>query len=80
MKNEGKILLTRDEFREGVFKRDNHKCVICGKPAQDAHHIMEKRLFDNCGYYLDNGASLCGKHHIEAEQTILSCEKIIFKL
>ena len=31
-------LLTRDEFREGVFKRDAHKCVICGEPAKDAHH------------------------------------------
>jgi len=33
-------LLTRDEFREGVFKRDNYKCVVCGAPAKDAHHII----------------------------------------
>ena len=26
-------LLTRDAFREGVFKRDGHRCVICGAPA-----------------------------------------------
>ncbi len=26
-------LLTRDDFREGVFARDNHKCVFCGEPA-----------------------------------------------
>lgn len=69
-------LLTRDEFREGVFARDNHKCVICGEPGQDAHHILERRLFDNGGYYLANGATLCGKHHIEAEQTTLTVEKI----
>lgn len=24
------MLLTRDEFRKEVFKRDNHRCVICG--------------------------------------------------
>lgn len=69
-------ILTRDEFREGVFKRDNHKCVICGEPAKDAHHIIERRLFDNGGYFLSNGASLCQVHHIEAEQTTLSCEEI----
>lgn len=69
-------LLTRDQFREGVFARDGYKCVICGEPSVDAHHIIERRLFDDGGYYLDNGASLCEEHHIEAEQTKLSCEDI----
>jgi hypothetical protein len=72
----GNILLTRDSFREGVFERDGHKCVICKEPGQDAHHIIERRLFSDGGYYLDNGATLCGKHHIEAEQTTLSCDEI----
>ena len=71
--------MTRDEFREGVFATDNHKCVICGKPAMDAHHILERRLFDNGGYFFDNGASLCFNHHIEAEQTTLSCDEIRLK-
>jgi hypothetical protein len=66
--------LTRDEFREQVFQRDGHKCVMCGEPAQDAHHIIERRLFQDGGYHLDNGASVCGEHHIEAEQTTLSCD------
>jgi hypothetical protein len=69
-------LLTRDEFREGVFKRDGHKCVICGAPAKDAHHILERRLFSDGGYYLDNGSSLCEEHHIKAEETTLSCDEI----
>jgi len=30
----------RDIFRESVFERDNHKCVVCGEPALDAHHII----------------------------------------
>ena len=68
--------MTRDEFRESIFKRDNHKCVICKEEAQDAHHIIERRLFNNGGYYIDNGASLCATHHLEAEKTILSCEEI----
>lgn len=70
------MLLTRTQFREGVFARDNHTCVICQSQAQDAHHIMERRLWPDGGYYLDNGASLCGQCHILAEQTHLSCEEI----
>lgn len=69
-------LLTRDDFRNGVFARDGHKCVVCGEPAQDAHHIIERRLWPDGGYYLDNGASLCGTHHIDAERTVLSCDSI----
>jgi hypothetical protein len=69
-------LLSRDDFREGVFARDKHQCVICKAPAADAHHILERRLWGDGGYYLENGASLCGQHHIEAEQTVLSCEAI----
>lgn len=73
-------LLTRDNFRESVFDRDNHKCVNCGNPSQDAHHILERRLFPDGGYYLDNGASLCGNCHIKAESTELSCAVLREKL
>jgi len=68
------MLLTRDQFRETVFERDNHTCVVCPNKAVDAHHIVDRRLFENGGYYLDNGASLCNKHHLQAEMTVLSCE------
>ena len=69
-------LLTRDDFREGVFKRDSYLCVICSKPGKDAHHIIERRLFSDGGYYMSNGATLCEEHHIKAEETTLSCEEI----
>lgn len=67
-------LLTRDQFREAVFKRDKHKCVVCGLPAVDAHHIMERKLFQDGGYYLNNGASLCSGCHLKAETTEISVE------
>jgi len=70
------IILNRDTFRNAVFDRDDGKCVICKDIAQDAHHILERRLFTDGGYYLSNGASLCGKHHLEAEKTTLSCDEI----
>lgn len=69
-------LLSRIEFRESVFTRDRHKCIVCSRPAQDAHHILERRLFSDGGYYLDNGASVCDECHMLAEQTTISCEKL----
>jgi len=73
-------LLTRNEFREAVFKRDGYKCVICGQQGKDAHHILERRLFKEAeevgGYFLENGSTLCEAHHLLAENTSLSCESI----
>jgi len=70
-------LLTRDEFRNGVFKRDNYKCVFCGAPAKDAHHILERRLFgESQGYFLNNGCSVCEFHHLQCEMTLISCEEV----
>jgi len=78
---DGRKLLTRDKFREGVFARDGHKCVFCEKPAVDAHHIMERRLFvaehERGGYMLDNGASVCEEHHLACERTEISVEEVL---
>jgi hypothetical protein len=69
-------LLTRDGFRKAVFERDGHKCVICKAPGQDSHHVLERRLWTDGGYYLENGATLCGPCHLHAESTQVSCEQI----
>jgi hypothetical protein len=76
-------LLTRDEFREGVFARDNHRCVFCGKTAEetpegklDAHHILERRLWPDGGYYLENGATVCEEDHMKCEKTICSVDEV----
>ena len=69
-------LLRREQFRESVLARDGHRCVVCGRGAADAHHIIERRLWTDGGYYLENGASLCDEHHKAAEATVLSCEGI----
>lgn len=69
-------LLSRDQFREQVFARDQHKCVFCDQPAVDAHHIIERRLWPDGGYYLDNGASVCEHHHLLCEQTVISVEDV----
>jgi hypothetical protein len=69
-------LLTRQDFREDALKRDRNRCVVCTNPATAVHHIMERALFDDGGYYLTNAASLCDQHHLEAEWTTLSCDAL----
>jgi hypothetical protein len=70
-------LLTRDEFKRAVFMRDDNRCVLCDKPAVDAHHILERRLWGgDGGYYIDNGASVCAEHHMMCETTGVSVEDV----
>ena len=78
MKINGSQLLSRNIFRIAVFNRDRDTCVVpdCNKVAEDAHHIMERKLFPDGGYYADNGASLCEAHHIEAEATTISAQQL----
>lgn len=82
-------LLSREEFRTSCFERDGYKCVICGDGKHngvklDAHHIIERRLWDDGGYYLDNAATLCDKNengcHFKAEQTKITIEEILDKI
>jgi hypothetical protein len=66
--------MTREEFRTAVFARDGNKCIVpgCDLPAQDAHHIIERALWtEEGGYLVDNGASVCGLHHIHAEKNFI---------
>jgi hypothetical protein len=45
-------------------------------PAQDAHHLIDRSLWDDGGYYINNGVSLCEDHHKKAETTELSCSEL----
>jgi hypothetical protein len=68
--------LTRDGFKTAVFSRDKNICVICNSAAVDAHHLFERRLWIDQGYYVDNGVSVCSNCHYEAELTTLSVEQL----
>jgi hypothetical protein len=68
-------LLSRDDFRELCLARAGGRCVFCGAPATDAHHIVERRLFPDGGYYLGNGAAVCAEHHLACERTQISVEE-----
>lgn len=69
-------LLSREEFKRRVFEQSNHRCVFCGQTAVDAHHILERKLFADGGYFLANGAAVCQSHHWACETTQLSVEQV----
>lgn len=65
--------VTREAFRLSVFKRDGHKCRVCGRPEKldgplDAHHITDRNEMPNGGYVKENGISLCSSCHLKAEE------------
>lgn len=64
----------RKMIKEEVFARDKGQCVFCDKPAVDAHHLLERRLWDDGGYHLDNLISVCYDHHMLCEQALIPVE------
>lgn len=62
-------LLERHEFRQKALKRDNNTCIVpwCSEEADEVHHIIERSLWTDEGYYMGNAASVCNPHHKMAE-------------
>lgn len=75
-KIDGNTLLSRDDFKIACFERDNYTCIFCSKFSVDAHHIIERKLFEDGGYYLNNAASVCEEHHIDCEKTLITVEAV----
>ena len=65
----------RTAIRDAVFKRDGNLCVFCKQSAKDAHHLLERRLWDDGGYHLDNLISVCYDCHRACEQTLFTVEE-----
>lgn len=66
----GQLKLTKEdkEWAQKVKERDGNKCVICGEAERlNAHHIIVR---ENHFTKLDveNGLSLCPKHHFFCRQ------------
>ena len=70
------VLLSREEFSRQVFARSQNRCVLCAAAAIDAHHIMERKLFSDGGYYLDNGAAVCAACHWRCETTEIGVDRV----
>ena len=70
----------RKEFNEYCLKRDKYKCVFCNNIKDlDVHHIQNRHELPAGGYVIENGITLCKKHHLEAEQYHISDKKIGIK-
>ena len=52
-----------EKVRNQVLERDNYKCVVCGKPATQVHHIHLRSKRKDLMYEINNLVSLCDKHH-----------------
>ena len=52
-----------EEIRQKALSRDNFKCIVCGKPATQVHHIHLRSKRKDLIYNLNNLVSLCSKHH-----------------
>lgn len=52
-----------EQVRNQVLERDNFKCVVCGKPATQVHHIHLRSKHKDLIYEKNNLRSLCDKHH-----------------
>ena len=55
-----------DEWRWAVYKRDGNKCRVCKerKDPMVAHHLDGFNLFPEKRFDVNNGVTLCDKHHI----------------
>jgi hypothetical protein len=58
------------QWRDAVFQRDNYKCHICGCGGYiQAHHIESYSEYEFFRTEIDNGITLCKKHHLEFHKT-----------
>lgn len=67
-------LLSRKDFGKYCWIRNIGYCVFCQEQAVNAHHILDRKLYPDGGYYLGNGAAVCERHHILCETTHISVE------
>lgn len=52
-----------EQVRNQILERDDYKCVICGKPATQVHHIHLRSKRKDLMYEKNNLVSLCSKCH-----------------
>ena len=63
MKGRRKVTKEDKEWARQVKVRDEGKCVICGDNIRlNAHHIIAREVTD-LRWDIENGISLCVKHH-----------------
>jgi hypothetical protein len=63
--------MTQAAWSKAVRERDGWVCFICGsKERLAAHHILPARTWPECKFDMENGISLCGRHHTMGKESI----------
>jgi 5-methylcytosine-specific restriction endonuclease McrA len=78
----------RSAHRRAVLARDDGCCWICGErslfrdgeSAHQVHHVFGRAHFPECSYDVDNGVTLCPKHHKGVELAIYNALPIFLGL
>lgn len=64
-------------WKKAVFKKWGDKCLICGRPAQVAHHFKPKGSYKMLRFNLDNGIPLCNGCHFRLHKVDPSLSNLI---
>lgn len=58
-------------FRTAVLERDGHKCIKCGATEKlHVHHIIPWNQDESKRFVVENGLTLCSKHHYLEEDVL----------
>lgn len=52
-----------ESVRNQVLERDHYKCIVCGQPATQVHHIHLRSKRKDLMYEKNNLVSLCNRCH-----------------
>ena len=55
------------EIKEGIFRKDNYKCVVCGRGVEDGVEICADHKLPKDkggGNTVENGQTLCTEHNL----------------
>lgn len=62
--------------KDVVFAHSGGLCVFCPNEAVDVHHIMDRKLWPDGGYYAPNGAAVCEDCHWLCEDSTYLPSKV----
>ena len=72
------------QWIKNIFSRDKHKCQWPGCQAPhkklNAHHIKKWSDYPGLRFHLDNGITLCKKHHDLIKDNEGNYEMCFFKI
>ena len=67
----GGIASNDKDWSQAVKRRDGYKCIICGsKKYVQTHHLKGRAQFPELKLQVNNGVSLCLKHHGDLEYPV----------